>query len=61
MLVINIEKMNGDKIVYQGSVKELYDIINAELGADTNKFIKFVKNVRGAVLWKNIFGIYYNI
>ena len=53
--------MNGDKIVYQGSIKELYDIINAELGADTNKFIKFVKNVRGAVLWKNVFGIYYNI
>ena len=61
MLVINIEKMNGDEIVYQGYVKELYDIINAELGADTNKFIKFVKSVRGAVLWKNVFGVYYNI
>ena len=61
MLVINIKKTNGDEAVYQGSVEELYDIINAELGADTNKFIKFVKRVRGAVLWKNIFGIYYNI
>ena len=61
MLVINIEKMNGDRIVYQGSVEELYDVINAELGADTDKFIKSVKSVHGAVLWKNIFGIYYNI
>ena len=61
MLVINIKKTNGDEAVYQGSVEELYDVINAELGVDTNKFIKFVKSVRGAVLWKNIFGIYYNV
>ena len=30
MLVINIKKTNGDEAVYQGSVEELYDVINAE-------------------------------
>lgn len=61
MLVINIKKINGDVAVYQGSIEELYDVINAELGADTDKFISSVINARSAVLWKNVFGIYYNI
>lgn len=61
MLVINIRKTNGDVAVYQGSFEELYDVINAELGADTDRFIESVKSVRGAVLWNNVAGVYYNI
>ena len=61
MLIINIRKENGDVAVFEGSVDELRDVINAELGVDTDKFIKSVKSVRGAVLWNNVFGVYYNI
>ena len=61
MLVINIKKTNGDEAVYQGSVEELYDVINAELGVDTDKFISSVINARSAVLWNNVFGVYYSI
>ena len=61
MLVINIRKENGDVAVFEGSVNELRDVINAELGVDTDKFISSVINARSAVLWNNVFGVYYNI
>lgn len=61
MLVINIRKENGDVAVFEGSVDELRDVINAELGVDTDKFISSVINARSAVLWNNVFGVYYNI
>lgn len=61
MLVLNIKMMNGDEAIYQGSVEELHDVINAELGAKTDDFIKSVLSVKGAVLWDNVFGVYYNI
>ena len=61
MLVINIRKENGDVAVFEGSVNELRDVINAELGVDTDKFISSVINARGGVLWNNVAGVYYNI
>lgn len=61
MLVINIRKENGDVAVFEGSVDELRDIINAELGVDADKFISSVINARSAVLWNNVAGVYYNI
>lgn len=61
MLVINIRKENGDVAVFEGSVDELRDVINAELGVDTDKFISSVINARGAVLWHHVFGVYFNI
>lgn len=61
MLVINIRKENGDVAVFEGSVDELHDVINAELGVDTDEFISSVINARGAVLWDNVAGVYYNI
>ena len=61
MLVINIRKENGDVAVFEGSIDELRDVINAELGFDTDKFISSVINARSAVLWNNVFGVYYNI
>lgn len=61
MLVINIRKENGDVAVFEGSVDELRDVINAELGVDADKFISSVINARSAVLWNNVFGVYYNI
>ena len=61
MLVINIRKENGDVAVFEGSIDELRDVINAELGFDTDKFISSVINARGAVLWNNVAGVYYNI
>ena len=61
MLVINIRKENGDVAVFEGSVNELRDVINAELGVDTDKFISSVINARSAVLWNNVFGVYYSI
>ena len=61
MLVINIRKENGDVAVFEGSVDELRDVINAELGVDTDKFISSVINARGGVLWNNVAGVYYNI
>ena len=61
MLVINIRKENGDVAVFEGSVDELRDVINAELGVDTDKFISSVINARSAVLWNNVVGVYYNI
>ena len=61
MLVINIRKENGDVAVFEGLVDELRDVINAELGVDTDKFISSVINARSAVLWNNVAGVYYNI
>ena len=61
MLVINIRKENGDVAVFEGSVDELYDVINAELGVDTDKFISSVINARGGVRMNNVIGVYYNI
>lgn len=61
MLVINIRKENGDVAVFEGSIDELRDVINAELGVDADKFISSVINARSAVLWNNVFGVYYNI
>ena len=61
MLVINIRKENGDVAVFEGSVDELRDVINAELGVDADKVISAVINARSAVLWNNVFGVYYNI
>lgn len=61
MLVINIRKENGDVAVFEGSVDELRDVINAELGVDADKFISSVINARSAVLWNNVFGVYHNI
>ena len=61
MLVINIRKENGDVAVFEGSVDELRDVINAELGVDTDKFISSVINARSAVRWNNVAGVYYNI
>ena len=61
MLVINIRKENGDVAVFEGSVDELRDVINAELGVDADKFISSVIHARGGVLWNNVAGVYYNI
>ncbi len=61
MLVINIRKENGDVAVFEGSVDELRDVINAELGVDTDKFISSVINARGAVVWYHVAGVYFNI
>ena len=61
MLVINIRKENGDVAVFEGSVDELRDVINAELGVDTDEINLSVINARGGVLWNNVAGVYYNI
>lgn len=61
MLVININKINGDIAVYEGSIDELYDVISTELGAKTDEFITSVVNARGGVRRNNVAGVYFNI